>query len=120
MEDPWQHRQGWKKRVTWEDALIAVYGEEWRQQASNWEQWAKGEDDYIYQFLELSDLGGAKLRRDRNKAKAALADRHVKERRQRVVDEPVTQWRKPGDESFLLDVKGDSLLVTAWSNGHAR
>lgn len=118
-DDPWQHRQGWKKLVTWEDALIAVYGEQWRKAATNWEQWTEGEDDYVYQFLEMCDLGGQRLRADKQKAKA-MATARKKERRERVVAESPFEWRKPRGERFLLDVKGDSSLVVRWCNGTMR
>ena len=68
-EDQWQHRHGCRKLVTWENALIAAYGEQWRKVASNWKE---GEGDSVYQFLELCDLGGMKLRADRENLKRLL------------------------------------------------
>ena len=59
---------GWKRRVVWEDLLVAHFGRHWRDLACSdkWDE-TKTREDFIFGTIEREDLGTT-LRANRRRA----------------------------------------------------
>lgn len=125
LEPSWTHRAGWRRRATWEDRLIDVYGLDWRSQAAA-TGWAASKPFFVAKVLE--QVGASRICVEAAKRKLAggappLARARPSKRVRFEPSEPERQWRLFADVSAaplaLLDCFGDSQVVVGWLNGKA-